>query len=312
MNPLNGLLLIDKPTGVTSHDVVYKVRRVLGLRGVGHAGTLDPLASGLLVLLIGEATKVSDYLLNGDKGYELKVRLGVKTDSMDITGQVLAEAPVEASAERIREAALSLSGPLELEVPVHSAVKVDGKRLYKFAHKGERPENVPTRTMTFYDIEVMSVDEGSVRVRLRCSKGSFVRAWANRLGEVLGCGGTVETLRRLYSAPFSVESAIGLEELESRWESRNERHGKEIGSAWIPLRDSLPHFARVDVGGAEELLMKNGQIPAAIKPDLLRLGQNGPAMPPVRVISRETDDLLAILLAAPGEFYKIKRVFHRA
>ncbi|MEK7358385.1 MAG: tRNA pseudouridine(55) synthase TruB, partial [Bdellovibrionota bacterium] len=153
MNPMNGLLLIDKPVGITSHDVVGRARRILGMRGIGHAGTLDPLASGLLVLLIGEATKVSDYILNGDKSYELKARLGITTDSMDMTGIVTREAAVTATSDEVRSAALALQGKLTLKVPVHSAVKVDGKKLYEYAHKGETPDVVPDREMSFYDIE---------------------------------------------------------------------------------------------------------------------------------------------------------------
>jgi tRNA pseudouridine55 synthase len=316
MNPMNGLLLIDKPSGPTSHDVVHKVRRILGIRGIGHAGTLDPLASGLLVLLVGEATKVSDYLLNGDKSYEVTVRLGVRTDSMDITGQVLEECAVDLLEGKIRTAVADMSGTLMLDVPVHSAVKVDGKRLYEFAHKGETPATVPTRAMHFYDVEVVAIEPTRVTVRLSCSKGSFIRAWANELGRRLGCGGAVESLKRVGSQPFDITSAITLTEIESKWNARRERHGSEIGPAWIALKDSLPHFVEVCVDGADERLLKNGQISGRVRADLLRFVNAIPenpeaALPPVRVISRETDDLLAILLAEPGQFYKIKRVFNR-
>lgn len=311
MHPTNGLLLIDKSPGMTSHDVVHRVRRILGIRAIGHAGTLDPLASGLLVLLVGEATKVSDYLLNGDKGYEVTVQLGVKTDSMDITGQILKESSVDVTREQILAAVEGLQGEIELEVPVHSAVKVDGKRLYEFAHKGETPESVPTRTMAFYGVKVLNADPQAVTAEIHCSKGSFIRAWANELGERLGCGGTVQTLRRVRSEPFQVSQAITLEDLEKRWEARQERHGREIGSAWVPLRDSLPHFRRIDVSGQDEFLLKNGQISKTVQAQLLSFIQIGEPPPPVRVINRESDDLLALLLAAPGQFYKIKRVFHR-
>lgn len=309
---MNGLLLIDKPTGLTSHDVVHKVRRILGIRGIGHAGTLDPLASGLLVLLIGEATKVSDYLLNGDKGYDVLVRLGRQTDSMDVTGMTVREAKVGASVGEIRDAAMAMTGALKLEVPVHSAVKVDGKKLYEYAHRGQRPESVPTREMKFYGVEVTEIRDDRVRVHMKCSKGSFIRAWADELGKRLGCGGCVEELRRVMSEPFDVSRAIGLEELQKRWSNRAERHGSAIGSAWIPLKDSLPHFQRLDVEGQDERLLKNGQISGAVKAQLLRFVRIGEAPPPVRVIARETDDLLALLTAEPNEFYKIKRVFHRA
>jgi len=318
MNPMNGLLLIDKPSGLTSHDVVHRVRRILGIRGIGHAGTLDPLASGLLILLVGEATKVSDYLLNGDKGYEVTVRLGVKTDSMDMTGQVLRTAPVSVSREEIIAAAQALQGELELAVPVHSAVKVDGKRLYEYAHRGETPDDVPLRKMKFYDLEVVSVDSvdssdsSSLTVRLRCSKGSFIRAWADHLGDRLGCGGAVQALRRTFSEPFDVSGAISLEALEAQWAAREERHGRVLGPAWVPLKDALPHFQRIEVAGQDEVLLKNGQISKGVQPRLLGLIRLGETPPPVRVISRETDDLLALLVAEKGQFYRIRRVFHRA
>lgn len=308
---IHGLLLIDKPIGVTSHDVVGRARRILGHKGIGHAGTLDPLASGLLVLLIGEGTKVSDYILNGDKSYELTAKLGVATDSMDITGQVLSEKPVTSSLDEIKSAVAKLQGTLNLKVPIHSAVKVDGKKLYEFAHKGETPDVVPDREMTFFDVNLIEADKDQVVVRMSCSKGSFIRAWANKLGEDLGCGGTVAALRRVESKPFDVSQAISLEELESRWNSREGDDGKALGSAFVPLRDSLPKFTTVFVDGYCETLLKNGQISKIVQADLLRHVHIGSTPPPVRVISRETDQLLAILLAEGGQFYKIKRVFNR-
>jgi tRNA pseudouridine55 synthase len=310
MNPTNGLLLVDKPKGITSHDVVARVRRTLGIRAIGHAGTLDPIASGLLILLIGEATKVSDYLLNGDKGYEVTVRLGVKTDSMDVTGQVLEEKPVDLSEEQIRSAVLALQGKLELQVPVHSAVKVDGRKLYEYAHRGQAPAEVPMREMEFFGLEVVAIEPSRVTVRMRCSKGSFIRAWANRLGDDLGCGGTVEELRRIFSEPFNVSQAITLEDLAMKWEARSERHGRVLAPSWVALKDSLPHLPRVDVGGKDEVLLRNGQISKDVQPLLLSHIKLGEALKPVRVISRESDDMVALLTAEPGQFYKIRRVFH--
>lgn len=298
---MNGLLLVDKPTGLTSHDVVGRLRRSLGTRAIGHAGTLDPLASGLLIALVGEATKVSDYLLNGDKSYEFSVLLGRRTDSFDVTGETLEERDVNLNAQDLQNAVGSLTGALELEVPVHSAVKVDGQRLYKFAHRGERPLEVPKREMHFYNVELIERLENVVTIRFRCSKGSFVRAWANELGNRLGCGGTVKTLRRTESAPFSVAEALPLSEIEKR---------KDYGSAWIPLSECLPHFERLDVHGRDEKLLRNGQISKTMETDLLRFVRFGEAPPAVRVISRETNDLLALLLAEKGEFYRIKRVFN--
>ncbi len=310
MHPTHGLLLIDKPKGVTSHDVVGRARRILGIKSIGHAGTLDPLASGLMILLIGEGTKVSDYLLNGNKTYEVKVRLGLKTDSMDITGQVLVERPVTVSCLEVEAAVLALSGPLELDVPVHSAVKVDGKKLYEYAHKGETPESIPKRIMNFHKVDVVESGEGFVIAQISCSKGSFIRAWANELGEKLGCGGTVEELRRLKSDPFSLVLAITLEQLRDIWDSRALDHGSVLGAAWIPLKDSLPHFDRIDIAGLDQTMLRNGQISKSVQAQLLSKIEIGVDLPPIRVINRETDDLSALLLAQPGQFYKIKRVFN--
>jgi tRNA pseudouridine55 synthase len=230
---------------------------------------------------------------------------------MDITGVVLAEKPVTSTLDEIRSAVAALTGPITMKVPVHSAVKVDGKKLYEYAHKGETPDVVPDREMTFYDVNLIESSQSQVRVRMSCSKGSFIRAWANKLGEDLGCGGTVQALRRVASHPFDLSRAISLEELASNWESRQEAHGRALGPAWIPLRDALPHFQRIDIDGYCETLLKNGQISKVLQAQLLQHVQIGEAPPPVRVISRETDDLLAILVAEKGAFYKIRRVFNR-
>jgi tRNA pseudouridine55 synthase len=310
MNPMNGVLLVDKPKGITSHDVVARTRRILGIRSIGHAGTLDPLASGLLILLIGEGTKVSDYLLNGDKSYEVNVRLGLKTDSMDVTGKTLAETGTEhLSLDLIQSAALKLCGPLQLQVPIHSAVKVDGRKLYEFAHRGVQPADVPTREMVFTEIEVLSVSKTLVRIKLRCTKGSFVRAWANRLGDDLGVGGTVEELRRIHSDPFAVTRAISLEEIAAKWSTKTENHGQVFGNSWVALSDCLPHLPVLEVEGREETFIKNGQIANNLHAPLLALGGTSEVLPPVRVISRESRDLIAILSADSGQSYKIRRVF---
>jgi tRNA pseudouridine55 synthase len=318
---VNGVLLVDKEPGMTSHDVVAKARRALGIRSIGHAGTLDPLASGLLLLLVGEATKISDYLLNGDKSYEVTVRLGVETDSLDITGKVLSlvstaqdgELIAGLSSALIETAVAEASGTLNLEVPVHSAVKVQGKKLYELAHKGEQPEVVPVREMSFYNVESQGIStsgsHAEVCVRLSCSKGSFIRAWASHVGKALGVGGTVAQLRRIVSAPFLVSSAKKISEISNIWEMRQSRSGDVLGSAWIPLESALPHFGRVEVAGKDATLLRNGQISKALQVELLRHSQLGNPLEPKCVINRDENRLLALLVADPGEFYRIKRVF---
>ncbi len=317
---MNGVLLVDKEPGMTSHDVVAKARRILGIRSIGHAGTLDPLASGLLLLLVGEATKISDYLLNGDKSYEVTVRMGLVTDSMDITGKILKETVLHdslgallpsISESQVREVALSASGVLSLEVPVHSAVKVGGKKLYEMAHKGERPEEIPIRDMSFYGLKWLrwSPETSEFTMRISCSKGSFIRAWANHVGGLLGIGGAVSALRRVESAPFSVDRAMRLGEISQAWEGRPARSGEILGSSWVPLAESLPHFGRIEVAGQDAALLRNGQISKAVQAELLRKIQLGTAPAPIRVFDREENRLLALLAAEPGEFYKIRRVF---
>lgn len=309
---LNGLLLVDKPSGLTSHDVVARVRRILGLRAIGHAGTLDPIASGLLVLLLGEGTKISDYVLEADKAYEVKVRLGLRTDTLDRAGQVLEDKPVTASTDEIRAAAEKLKGVLTLPVPAHSAVKVQGKKLYEYARKDQVVE-IPMREMDFRTVEILEVAPPFVTISLTCSKGSYIRAWAERLGQDLGCGARVEELRRTASAPYSVAHAITLEKLEEIWKARESRDGTLLASAWVPLKDSLPGFETLRVDGQDETLMKNGQISKNVQARLLTLVGPGHAtsLPGVKIISQETQDLVSILCADPGQFYKIRRVFHR-
>lgn len=312
---MNGVLLIDKASGPTSHDVVAQARRALGIRSIGHAGTLDPLASGLLVLLVGEATKISDYLLNGDKGYEVTVRLGIRTDSMDRTGVVLETRaiPETMSREAVESVVASLTGTLSLHVPAHSAVKVDGKKLYELAHRGAAPEETPLREMTFLSTKVLGMDRVGdgvdVRVEIRCSKGSYIRAWANELGRVLGVGGTVQELRRIESAPFFVKDGISIETLKELWEGRDQRSGAVLGSAWVDLQEALPHFGRIEIEGQDAVLMRNGQISKGVQAELLRTMKLGEAPKPVRIIHRAEGRLLALLVAEPGEFYKIRRVF---
>ena len=306
---LNGLLLIDKPVGLTSHDVVHHVRKVVGQRSVGHAGTLDPQATGLLILMLGEATKLSDFLLTGEKVYEGKMKLGICTDTMDTQGQILETRAVHVTAEEVQRAARGLSGDIELEVPVFSAVKVDGKKLYEFARQGERPENLPRRVMGFYDIRVIDQGGDWVSIGMRCSKGSFVRAWANELGVRLGCGAIVEVLRRTRSEPFSVESALTLEELKERWQAAENPRAEILGGAWVPLREALPQYKMLTVGGQDAILLRNGQIPKSLVAELIRSAR-ADVLDPVRVSHRDTGDMLALLVAEKGEFYKIRRVFH--
>lgn len=212
-DPFDGALLVDKPKGPTSHDVVDLVRRRFGIRKVGHAGTLDPNATGLLVLLLGRGTKLSEKLMAADKVYEGTLKLGETTDSYDADGQVVATAPVPPlTLEQLNAAASAFEGDLMQAPPMVSAAKVGGVPLYKLARKGVEVERKP-RLVHVYSFRFSAYEEPIAAFRVVCTKGTYVRSLVHDLGQKLGCGAYLATLRRLESGPLSVTRAIPLDEL---------------------------------------------------------------------------------------------------
>ncbi|MEW6554929.1 MAG: tRNA pseudouridine(55) synthase TruB [Actinomycetota bacterium] len=215
----DGLLLLDKPTGPTSHDMVTAVRKGVGAARAGHCGTLDPLASGLLVILLGTATRLAPFVRGDPKIYEGSIVLGLTTDSMDIEGQVTSESDYTGGEAEVRDALASLEGELEQLPPMYSAVKYRGKPLHRYARKGEE---VPRRArrVSVYSVEMLAFHRTGERMevdfRVACSPGTYVRELAARLGEALGCGGALSRLRRTASGPFLLEHAHSLDELEKR------------------------------------------------------------------------------------------------
>lgn len=212
MIDVNGILLVDKPQGKTSHDIVDDIRWFLGTRKVGHTGTLDPNATGLLVLCIGKALKVIEFLENFDKEYEVTIHLGLTTDSDDAWGNKLKECDVSyLNAESIREALLSFRGDILQKPPIYSAVKIKGVKLYELARRGKEID-LPERKVTIKSISDIKIDLPLVHFRIICSKGTYIRSIARDLGEKLGCGGIVKSLRRIACGHFRVEKAIKLDE----------------------------------------------------------------------------------------------------
>ena len=210
----NGILLLDKPSGITSNAALGRAKRILGIRKAGHTGTLDPMASGLLVLCFGEATKVSAFLLDADKAYEAELHLGVETDSEDAEGEVTAERDVPALNESTIEKVLDrFRGPIEQIPPMHSALKHKGQRLYELARKGETVER-PPRSVTIHELKLLEVNLPKLRIDVRCSKGTYVRSLARDIGQSLDCGAHLSGLRRTLSAPFHIDAAISLESLD--------------------------------------------------------------------------------------------------
>ncbi|NBB92204.1 MAG: tRNA pseudouridine(55) synthase TruB, partial [Gammaproteobacteria bacterium] len=211
----NGILLLDKPGEITSNAALGRAKRILGIKKAGHTGTLDPMASGLLVLCFGQATKVAGFLLDADKCYEALVRLGVTTDSEDAEGAVLERKPVPTLGDTCIEAVLErFRGAIEQVPPMHSALKHEGRRLYELARRGETVER-PPRPVVIHALEVLERDEETLRLRVSCSKGTYIRSLARDIGQALGCGAHLAGLRRTASAPFDVRDAVTLDALES-------------------------------------------------------------------------------------------------
>ncbi|MBX3022379.1 MAG: tRNA pseudouridine(55) synthase TruB [Bdellovibrionales bacterium] len=305
-NGTNGLLLIDKPMDFTSHDVVARLRKILRQKTIGHTGTLDPIATGLMVVVLGDATKLSDYLTAEDKAYEVKVRLGVTTDSLDRTGKILSETPCDLTESVLRQAVTTLEGEFEWPIPLFSAAKVDGKKLYELGREGRTLTELPTKLMRFWDVRMLASAPTVVSVRMDCSKGSFIRTWASQLGEKLGVGGTVDELRRTRVGGWNVTQAVTLDALEAAGGDL-----KAAGTAFIPMSEALPGLKTVMAGPKEIKLVGNGQIPRDIENRLIveqkRAFELGKSVF-VKVIS-DAGQLLAILAAEPGQGLRIKRVF---
>jgi len=207
LSPFDGVLLIDKPAGMTSHDVVDRVRRHFGFKKVGHCGTLDPAATGLLILVLERATKLQDRLMSDDKAYEGTMILGVSTDSQDADGEIIAEKPVPPlTAEDIEAALAKFRGDIQQIPPMVSAVKHQGTPLYKLARKGQTVERKP-RLIHIYDLRILSLELPRITFRVACTKGTYVRTICSDVGDLLGCGAHLHELRRTRSGKFDVNEA---------------------------------------------------------------------------------------------------------
>lgn len=211
---MNGIIVINKPLGKTSHDMVYFVRRLTGIKKAGHTGTLDPSASGVLPVCIGNATKVCDLLTNADKVYRVSFVLGMTTDTLDADGEILTEQPVDLNESEIKDAVFSFLGDITQIPPMYSAVKVNGKKLYELAREGKTIER-KERHVTIKKIDILDIDLENyiVTMDVECSKGTYIRTLCEDIGLKLGVGAYVNTLERRKSGVFSIEESFKLEEL---------------------------------------------------------------------------------------------------
>lgn len=250
---IHGIVLLDKPSGITSNTALQKVKRLFQAKKAGHTGSLDRLASGLLPLCLGEATKLSNYLLNADKRYRATCTLGVTTTTSDGEGEVVETRPVpEITAERLEAVLAPFRGPIEQVPPMYSMIKQGGQPLYKLAYQGKEVERKP-RPVTIYELTVTDFDGTHLGLDVRCSKGTYIRTLAEDIGRELGCGGHISALRRLEVTPFS--DMVALETLEeAARESETALH-----ALLTPMETALPDWHEVRVSGDSAYYLRKGQ-----------------------------------------------------
>ena len=285
--PVHGVVLLDKPLGLSSNQALQKVKWLLRAEKAGHTGTLDPLATGVLPLCFGAATKFSQQHLDADKVYETTVRLGRKTSTADAEGDVIEERPVTCSVGQVVEVLDRFMGPIRQVPPMHSALKKDGKALYEYAREGETVER-EARDVVIHDLELLDMqlqgDEPHLRLRVACSKGTYIRTLGEDIGEALGCGGHLTALRRVQTGPFVQDQCLSLEQLEAMEE------GERL-AALQPIDCLLQGNTRVTLDAENSGRFLSG----------MRRRGTWPDMPQVRVYGEEPQALLGTAHTQGGE-----------
>ena len=246
----NGIIVIDKPTDWTSMDVCAKLRGILHERRIGHAGTLDPMATGVLPVFVGRATRAVEFASQSDKEYIAELKLGVITNTQDITGQVLEERPVTVGLAEVEQILGRFRGELLQVPPMYSAIKRDGKKLYELARKGIEVER-PPRPVTIRALEAEGChpEDGRYTLRIRCSKGTYVRTLCHDIGQALGCGGTMSALRRIRAAGFGLEQAVTLEQIQQ---------AADPAAFLLPVDTCFAHLPALRIQGRPLTLARNG------------------------------------------------------
>lgn len=209
---MDGIVIVDKPQGWTSQDVTARLRRVFGTRRIGHGGTLDPMATGVLPVFVGRATRAVEFFEHAEKTYETVLRLGITTDTEDMTGTVLTEENVSFTEEQLQETLAAFRGEILQVPPMYSALKVNGQKLCDLARKGKTVERQP-RPITIHELTLVERGENTLRLRVRCSKGTYIRTLCKDIGEKLGCGGCMESLRRVAAGEYTIDEAVPLQTL---------------------------------------------------------------------------------------------------
>ena len=281
---LNGILLLDKSSGVSSNGALQMAKKMFAAAKAGHTGSLDPLATGMLPICFGEATKFSQFLLESDKSYRVTAKLGVTTETGDADGNVVQTAEVTASAAQIEAALLSFKGDIEQIPSMYSAIKHEGVPLYKLAREGITVERKP-RPVTLYDLRILRIDGDELEFEVDCSKGTYVRSLVEDTGAQLGCGGHVTALHRLSAGPYPAERMLTLEQLGKIKETGG---FEAIDDLLLPLSTSVADWPRVELGDNAAYYLQQGQ--------------------PVMASDRPLDGWVSVYQASSGEFLGVGEV----
>lgn len=254
---MNGIVIIDKPENWTSQDVVSKLRGVLQTRRIGHGGTLDPMATGVLPVFVGRATRGVEFFEHAEKTYEATLRLGIATDTEDITGTVLEEKPVSVTRQQLESALAQFRGQIQQTPPMYSAIKVNGQKLYDLARKGKEVAR-PARTVTIHRLECLDFSGNTAHLLVHCSKGTYIRTLCKDIGQALGCGGCMEALRRITAGAYNIEEAIPLAELIDH---------PDPESCLRPVDSLFTEHAKVTLTEKQTLRCRNGNSFSVELPD---------------------------------------------
>lgn len=313
--PLSGGLLVNKPKGITSHDVVAKLRRVFNTKSIGHTGTLDPMAEGLMVILIEKAVKLSQWVTVTEKSYTGKIKFGEVTDTGDADGSVVQSSPLppDFKIEKLKECAAKLEGLQNIEVPRFSAIKVEGEKLYNKARAGEEFKP-PKREMNFIQSKVLELSGAEASFFVRCSKGSYIRSWAVEMGKMAyNAGAHLTFLRRETVGKLKLSEALDIQHLEDfiNKEQNTLVDFLKSSSSFISFEKVLDNTEIFYLSESEKFLFSNGQLPfkakARLNP-LVRQSQNTSREKLIRVLS-STQELLGLLSISAQGRVKIQKVF---
>ena len=264
---MNGIVIIDKPQGWTSQDVTARLRRVFNTRRIGHGGTLDPMATGVLPVFVGRGTRGVEFFEHAEKTYETVLRPGITTDTEDITGTVLTQVEAHITAEMVEAVLPQFRGDILQVPPMYSALKVNGQKLYDLARKGKEVERQP-RPITIHELTLLGVQEDGIHLRVRCSKGTYIRTLCKDLGEALGCGGCMAALRRVQAGEYTISESVPLQQLLETDDPQQYLR---------PVDSMFRNYPAVTLSPKQELRCRNGNsFSVTMEPGTYRAyGQNG-------------------------------------